>query len=114
MVLLAILLAYTILCWVLAFWRRTVLYVPPLGRWLNTRGYVCTTLGGLHCMATRELMQLMQPGSTLWIHEGEHTRQWKYFGPAFPPLYLWFHFTRGYSKNPFEQAARAAAGELLR
>ncbi len=117
--LLVVLLAYTALCYTLAFWRRTVLYIPPLGRWLDRRGYVCATLGGLHCVATPSLVDYMtmttRGGSiTLWRHEGEHTRQWQRFGPLFPPLYLWFHFTRGYACNQFEEWARAAAGEPLR
>ncbi|BCS53298.1 hypothetical protein [Geobacter sp. SVR] len=40
-------------------------------------------------------------------HEECHKRQWKrlwYIG--FLVLYLWYHFTKGYQKNPFEIEAR--------
>lgn len=46
-----------------------------------------------------------------WLaHEQKHKQQWRtegYF--KFAIKYLWYHFTRGYEKNPYEIEARAYA-----
>ncbi len=104
------LLAYVALCYALAFWPERVLYFAPIAKLLSRSDhYTCITLGGLHFVWSPDYV----PGAVFYLHEGTHTRQWRRWGPVFPPLYLYYEFRYGYSKNPFEQAARAAAGEPL-
>jgi hypothetical protein len=49
---------------------------------------------------------------TLLTHELHHVRQYRYWGPLFIPLYFLLAIPFGYRRNPFERAARRAAGEV--
>ena len=48
---------------------------------------------------------------SLLIHEREHIRQSRRWGPLFIPAYLLLAIAYGYNRHPFEIAARHAAGQ---
>jgi hypothetical protein len=68
---------------------------------LTRRGFSAITFGHV-IVAARE------PTAAIWRHELRHVAQYERIGLAFLPLYLWFHFTRGYARHPLERDASEA------
>ncbi len=69
---------------------------------LSRRGYVAITLGHV-------IVFSREPTPELWRHELEHVKQYRRYGLAFLPLYLWLYARHGYKDHPFEREAREAA-----
>jgi hypothetical protein len=67
-------------------------------RILTRRGYVAITFGHV-IVFTRE------PTPQLWRHEMAHVDQYRRYGLAFLPLYLWLYARHGYAAHPFEREA---------
>ena len=67
-------------------------------RILTRRGYVAITFGHV-IVFTRE------PTPRLWRHEMVHVDQYRRYGLAFLPLYLWFYARHGYVAHPMEREA---------
>ena len=67
-------------------------------RILTQRGYIAITLGHV-IVFTRE------PTPLLWRHEMAHVDQYRRYGLAFLPLYLWLYARHGYAAHPFEREA---------
>ena len=77
------------------------LYVSDAGlahHILTRRGYVAITFGHV-IVFTRE------PTPKLWRHEMVHVDQYRRYGLAFLPLYLWLYARHGYAAHPFEREA---------
>lgn len=77
------------------------LYVSDRGlanRILTRRGYVAITLG-------RVVVFTREPTPRLWRHEMAHVEQYRRYGLAFLPLYLWMYARHGYAAHPFERQA---------
>jgi len=68
---------------------------------LSRRGYSAITFGHVIVAAT-------EPTAAIWRHELRHVAQYERISLAFLPLYLWFHFTRGYARHPLERDASEA------
>lgn len=73
-------------------------------------GFRAITLGHvvLRCVAPGS--PPAPPPPALWAHELAHVRQWERLGPLMLVLYPLASLA-GYRRNPFEVAARRAAGE---
>ena len=70
-----------------------------LANWILTRrGYVAITFGNV-IVFTRE------PSPILWRHEMAHVDQYRRYGLAFLPLYLWLYARHGYASHPLEREA---------
>ncbi|MGI8573799.1 MAG: hypothetical protein ACR2MA_00325 [Egibacteraceae bacterium] len=86
--------------------ERGVLVFAPVrglvGAVLRHRGFVATTLG-------HAIIAIRVPDAELLRHELAHTRQSERLGLFFAPVYLALTALYGYSRHPFERAARAAA-----
>ena len=71
-------------------------------RILTRRGYVAITFGHV-IVFTRD------PTPTLWRHELVHVDQYRRYGLAFLPLYLWLYMRHGYAAHPLEREAEELA-----
>ena len=65
---------------------------------LTRRGYVAITFG-------RVVVFAVEPTPIQWRHELVHVEQYKRYGLAFLPLYLWLYARHGYRAHPLEQEA---------
>ena len=91
-----------------ARWRRGGL-APRVGGWFLGQSTVAAiTLGRTIFLAPREPF-----APELLLHEIRHVLQFE-AGKAFPILYVWESFRRGYHRNRFEVDARAFAARRVR
>jgi len=67
-------------------------------RILTRRGYVAITFGHVIVFA-------IEPTPLLWRHELVHVEQYRRYGLAFLPLYLFLYARHGYRAHPLEQEA---------
>jgi hypothetical protein len=89
-------------------WRGVLLFEDAhggLARFLRWRGFAAITLG--HVIVTNRHLD-----DKLLAHELEHVAQSERWGPLYYPAYL-LGSVRGYRRNPFERAARAAADTVV-
>lgn len=75
----------------------------PWRRWMAGTGAGAATLGQV------VLLTDARASRRLLAHEAAHARQAERLGPLFAVVYAWFGALHGYTDNPLERSARAAA-----
>lgn len=77
---------------------------PWWARLLMTKDATAITLG--HTIYFKEPERWSIDNLPILAHELVHVRQWTEIGATkFVAQYLWYHLTRGYWANPFEEEA---------
>lgn len=82
------------------------------GRWIPALGGRLSGMGRPAAAVTLGRTIVVHPEAplteSLLRHELVHTRQWERGPWSFPLLYMMSHIRYGYTRNPYEVAARAA------